>query len=88
MTTDKFNKCISRSFLINRKKITINAICKGAGMIEPNMATMLAFISIDLNLNKRLLNKLIKEVNDTSFNAISVDGEMSTNDSVILISTG
>ena len=88
MTTDKFNKCISRSFLINRKKITINAICKGAGMIEPNMATMLAFISIDVNLNKRLLNKLIKEVNDTSFNAISVDGEMSTNDSVVLISTG
>ena len=88
MTTDKFNKCISRSFLINRKKITINAICKGAGMIEPNMATMLAFISIDVNLNKRLLNKLLKEVNDTSFNAISVDGEMSTNDSVVLISTG
>ena len=88
MTTDKFNKYISRTFLINRKKITINAICKGAGMIEPNMATMLAFISIDVNLNKRLLNKLLKEANDTSFNTISVDGEMSTNDSVVLISTG
>ena len=88
MTTDKFNKYISRTFLINRKKITINAICKGAGMIEPNMASMLAFISIDVNLNKRLLNKLLKEANDTSFNTISVDGEMSTNDSVVLISTG
>ena len=88
MTTDKFNKYISKSFLINRKKITINAICKGAGMIEPNMATMLAFISVDANLSKKLLNKLLKQVNDTSFNAISVDGEMSTNDSVVLISTG
>ena len=52
MTTDKFSKYITRSFLLNKTKITINAICKGAGMIEPNMATMLSFISINIDLKK------------------------------------
>ena len=88
MTTDKFSKSISRSFLVNNSKITINAICKGAGMIEPNMATMLAFISIDAKLSKTLLSKLLKSITNNSFNLISVDGDMSTNDSVVLISTG
>tara|TARA_B100001093_G_scaffold465014_1_gene482397 strand:- start:163 stop:1044 length:882 start_codon:yes stop_codon:yes gene_type:complete len=88
MTTDKFSKSVSRSFLIDNSKITINAICKGAGMIEPNMATMLAFISIDAKINSILLNKLLKNITNNSFNLISVDGDMSTNDSVVLISTG
>ncbi len=88
MTTDKFSKSISRSFLINNTKITINAICKGAGMIEPNMATMLAFISINTKLNTILLKKILKNITNNSFNLISVDGDMSTNDSVVLISTG
>ncbi|MBT5643960.1 MAG: bifunctional glutamate N-acetyltransferase/amino-acid acetyltransferase ArgJ [Gammaproteobacteria bacterium] len=88
MTTDKFSKHISRSFLLNKTKITINAICKGAGMIEPNMATMLSFISININLKKTLLIRLLKKSVDSSFNRISVDGDMSTNDTVMLISTG
>ena len=88
MTTDKFSKHISRSFFLNKKKITINAICKGAGMIEPNMATMLSFISINVDLKKTLLMSLLKKSVNSSFNTISVDGDMSTNDTVMLISTG
>ena len=88
MTTDKFSKHITRSFLLNKTKITINAICKGAGMIEPNMATMLSFISINVNLKKTLLLKILKKSVNSSFNTISVDGDMSTNDTVMLISTG
>ena len=88
MTTDKFSKHITRSFLLNKRKITINAICKGAGMIEPNMATMLSFISINVDLKKTLLMSLLKKSVNSTFNAISVDGDMSTNDTVMLISTG
>ena len=88
MTTDKFSKYITRSFLLNKTKITINAICKGAGMIEPNMTTMLSFISINVNLKKSLLLKILKKSVNSSFNTISVDGDMSTNDTVMLISTG
>ena len=88
MTTDKFHKHIKRSFYINKCKITIQAICKGAGMIEPNMATMLAFIDIDVNLSKTITSKLLKHCVDLSFNRISVDGDMSTNDCVTLIASG
>ena len=88
MTTDKFHKHIKRSFYINKCKITIQAICKGAGMIEPNMATMLSFISINVDLKKLLLLKILKKAVNSSFNTISVDGDMSTNDTVMLISTG
>ena len=88
MTTDKFSKHITRSFLLNKIKITINAVCKGAGMIEPNMATMLSFISINVDLKKLLLLKILKKAVNSSFNTISVDGDMSTNDTVMLISTG
>jgi glutamate N-acetyltransferase / amino-acid N-acetyltransferase len=88
MTTDKFSKYITRSFLLNKTKITINAVCKGAGMIEPNMATMLSFISVNVDLKKSLLLKILKKAVNSSFNTISVDGDMSTNDTVMLISTG
>ena len=88
MTTDKFSKYISRSFLLHNTKITINAICKGAGMIEPNMATMLSFISINIDLKKSALTKILKKSVNSSFNMISVDGDMSTNDTVMLIATG
>ena len=57
-------------------------------MIEPNMATMLAFICTDAKIKKSMLNKILKDITDNSFNSISVDGDMSTNDSVVLISTG
>ena len=88
MTTDKFSKHVTRSFLLNKTKITINAICKGAGMIEPNMATMLSFISVNVDLKKPLLLKILKKAVNSSFNKVSVDGDMSTNDTVMLISTG
>ncbi len=88
MTTDKFNKIINRNININNHKISVTAICKGAGMIEPNMATMLAFISLDIKINKLNLNKLLKKCAESSFNSISVDGDMSTNDSVAMIATG
>jgi len=88
MTTDKFNKIIKRNININNHKISVIAICKGAGMIEPNMATMLAFISLDVKINKSNLDKLLKKCVKDSFNSISVDGDMSTNDSVAMIATG
>jgi len=88
MTTDKFNKIIKRNINISNHKISIIAICKGARMIEPNMATMLAFINIDIKINKSNLDKLLKKCAAVSFNSISVDGDMSTNDSVAMIATG
>ena len=88
MTTDKFSKYVTRSFLLNKTKVTINAVCKGAGMIEPNMATMLSFISVNVDLKKSLLSRILKKAVNASFNTISVDGDMSTNDTVMLISTG
>jgi len=88
MTTDSTIKSIKKSFLVDNKKITINAICKGAGMIEPNMATMLSFIEIDVKIPRSKLNSILKKSVDKSFNSISVDGDMSTNDSVVLIANG
>ena len=88
MTTDKYPKLIERSVTISGKKITIKAICKGAGMIEPNMATMLAFIFVDIKMRKNNLDKLLSTCVEDTFNKISVDGDMSTNDSVALIASG
>ena len=88
MTTDKFHKIISKNIIISGKKIRVNAICKGAGMIEPNMATMLSFISINLAITKKNLDLILKRIVNRTFNIISVDGDMSTNDSVALIATG
>ena len=88
MTTDKFKKIIKKNFFIKNQKIVVTAICKGAGMIEPNMATMLSFMEINVKLNQRLLSKLLKNISDSSFNKISVDGDMSTNDSMVMIASG
>lgn len=88
MTTDKFNKIISQRITVSGKRVTVYAICKGAGMIEPNMATMLSFVSVDLNISRKNLNLLLRKIVDKTFNRISVDGDMSTNDSVVLIATG
>ncbi len=68
--------------------ITISGIAKGAGMIQPNMATMLAFIATDADISKTLLQKILAEAVELSFNAITVDGDMSTNDTVILLANG
>tara|TARA_B100000575_G_scaffold262959_1_gene237753 strand:- start:1309 stop:2547 length:1239 start_codon:yes stop_codon:yes gene_type:complete len=87
MTTDTFPKGMSVTSMIEGKKVTITGISKGSGMIEPNMATMLGFIFIDADLGSEILNKLLKENISYSFNSISVDGDESTNDTVILAST-
>ena len=84
MTTDTLPKAVSKSILIQDQKVTITGISKGAGMIHPNMATMLAFISTDANISLEMLQKLNKEIVDTTFNCISVDGDTSTNDSFII----
>ena len=88
MTTDKFPKIIQKRIKILGEEIKIQGICKGAGMIEPNMATMLAFVFIDISVNQRFLRKLLMDCISETFNKISVDGDMSTNDSVVLVSTG
>ena len=87
MTTDKFPKYKTKSYTIDSKKITFRGICKGAGMIEPNMATMLAFIETDAMINKSNLKKYLQYCANLSFNSISVDGDMSTNDCVAFTST-
>ncbi|MEC7677324.1 MAG: bifunctional glutamate N-acetyltransferase/amino-acid acetyltransferase ArgJ [Pseudomonadota bacterium] len=88
MTTDKFPKYLTKTYKIGSKNISFRGICKGAGMIEPNMATMLSFIETNVDLSKTLLKKYLKYCANLSFNSISVDGDMSTNDSVVFSSTG
>ena len=88
MTTDRYEKWVVKKFKISGKEIEIRGLCKGAGMIEPDMATMLAFIFVDINVNKTIIKRLLKSCADESFNKISVDGDMSTNDSVALVATG
>ena len=87
MTTDTIPKAISTSVLIQDQKVNITGISKGAGMIHPNMATMLAFIGMDANISLDMLQKLNKEITDTTFNCISVDGDSSTNDSFMIIAS-
>jgi len=85
LTTDKVIKEVAVEFKIKNKKVKIGAMAKGSGMIAPDMATMLAFITSDINIEKKLLKKLFKKAIEESFNLISVDGEMSTNDSVVFL---
>lgn len=85
MTTDTFNKQFATQFTLNGKIITIGAMAKGSGMIEPNMGTMLSFITTDLNISSELLNEALKESVDISYNRVSVDGDTSTNDMVLLM---
>jgi glutamate N-acetyltransferase/amino-acid N-acetyltransferase len=88
MTTDTIPKAVSRQVQIGGKTITLTGISKGAGMIKPNMATMLGFLATDADVAQPVLDALLKEVADLSFNSITVDGDTSTNDSYILIATG
>ena len=88
MTTDKFPKYLTKTYTVGLKKITFRGICKGAGMIEPNMATMLSFVETNVDLSKAKLNKYLKDCAKLSFNSISVDGDMSTNDTCAFSSTG
>jgi len=88
MTTDTQPKIHSRKVEIGGKAITFTGISKGAGMIRPNMATMLSFLATDAGIAQPLLTKLAGQIADKSFNRITVDGDTSTNDSFILIATG
>lgn len=88
MTTDTQPKCASRQVQIDGHTVTLTGMSKGAGMIRPNMATMLGFLATDAKLAQPLLLRLVREAADLSFNSITVDGDTSTNDSFILIATG
>ena len=88
MTTDKFPKLERRTGRIGSQEVTICGIAKGAGMIEPNMATMLAYVMTDAQIVHKELDKVFRESVDRSFNAISVDGCMSTNDMAVVMANG
>jgi glutamate N-acetyltransferase/amino-acid N-acetyltransferase len=88
MTTDIVAKGTSRQLTINGRSVTITGISKGSGMIHPNMATMLGYIATDAAISQEALNHMIKDVVNQSFNCITVDGDTSTNDSLILMATG
>lgn len=88
MTTDTQPKAASRRVTIAGKTVMMTGISKGAGMIKPNMATMLGFLAIDAAVAQPVLNTLVKQAADKSFNCITIDGDTSTNDSFMLIATG
>ena len=88
MTTDTREKGCSRTFSFNEETVTVTGIAKGSGMIRPDMATMLSYIATDLAIEATLLQQALKEAVDLSFNSITVDGDTSTNDSVVLMATG
>jgi glutamate N-acetyltransferase/amino-acid N-acetyltransferase len=88
MTTDTVAKAASRRITSADFSVTVTGMSKGAGMIRPNMATMLGFVATDAGVAPALLQQLAKEAADRSFNCITVDGDTSTNDSFILIATG
>lgn len=88
MTTDTLPKAVSEQVkLANGKTVTITGIAKGSGMIKPDMATMLAFVATDAEVEQSVLDDYLRQVADCSFNAITVDGDTSTNDACVLIAT-
>ncbi len=88
MTTDTLPKAVSRRLTIGSHKVTITGIAKGAGMIRPDMATMLGFIAMDCSVSRALLQPMTEHAAAESFNRISVDGDTSTNDSFVVIASG
>lgn len=88
MTTDTLPKAVSRQIQIKGQTITLTGISKGAGMIKPNMATMLGFIATDVGIAQKDLDTLMRQVADQSFNCITIDGDTSTNDSFIVMASG
>ncbi len=88
MTTDTRKKEIAVEFEIEGRKCHVGGISKGSGMIHPNMATMLAFITTDVAINGELLEKALRKVNSVTYNMVSVDGDTSTNDTLVLMSSG
>jgi glutamate N-acetyltransferase/amino-acid N-acetyltransferase len=88
MTTDTQPKAASRTVTIGGHAVTMTGISKGAGMIKPNMATMLGYLALDAKVAQPVLDELVKYAADRSFNSITIDGDTSTNDSFILMATG
>ena len=88
MTTDTLPKAVSRQVQIDGNTITVTGISKGAGMIRPNMATMLGFMATDAAIDTSLMNGLARELAEASFNRITIDGDTSTNDSFVVMATG
>jgi glutamate N-acetyltransferase/amino-acid N-acetyltransferase len=88
MTTDPFPKEASATFMVDGRTVTVGGMAKGSGMIEPMMATMLGFITTDAAVAQPLLHRALVEVVDDTFNAITVDGDSSTNDTVMLLANG
>ena len=88
MTTDTQPKAASRTVMISGNSVTMTGISKGAGMIKPNMATMLGYLAMDAKVPQSLLEQMVKAAADRSFNCITIDGDTSTNDSFMLIATG
>ncbi len=88
MTTDTVNKEIAVEFTVGDKTVTMGAMSKGAGMIHPNMCTMLGYVTTDAAIDKKLLQKALSEVVADTFNMITVDGDTSTNDSLIVMANG
>ena len=88
MTTDTREKEVAASFELDGKTVTVGGIAKGSGMIHPNMATMLCFVTTDCAISAAMLQKAIKKAADTTFNMISVDGDTSTNDTLTVMANG
>jgi glutamate N-acetyltransferase / amino-acid N-acetyltransferase len=88
LTTDLSAKEVALSFFIGEKKVTIAACCKGAGMVHPNMATMLCFITTDVAITKPMLRRAIRHAVDDTFNKMAIDNDMSTNDLCLVLANG
>ncbi len=88
LTSDTRRKCATAQFTYKTKTITVAGIAKGAGMIEPNMATMLAFLATNIDADNSALKNALTQASNKTFNRISIDGDMSTNDTVLLLANG
>jgi glutamate N-acetyltransferase/amino-acid N-acetyltransferase len=88
MTTDTVAKAASRAAEVEGRRVAVTGIAKGVGMLQPDMATMLAYIATDAAVSQRALDRLVREVADASFHRVTVDGDTSTNDSFVLVATG
>ncbi len=88
MTTDTVNKEVAVTIELSGKKVTVGGMCKGSGMIHPNMCTMLAFVTTDCAIEKTILQEAVSSIVDDTFNMITVDGDTSTNDTYIVMANG
>jgi glutamate N-acetyltransferase/amino-acid N-acetyltransferase len=88
ITTDTYSKSCATEIELGGRQVRFGAIAKGSGMIQPNMATMLCFITTDAAIDQKLLQKALSEITEVSFNMISIDGDMSTNDMVVMLANG